>query len=173
MCYNIMWDHFFSPWITCGRRASLLTSTRHQTIINNNITKYPYTPVPPPQHLRTSISVETLAKGCNEFTRQITGSFGAAVFYWVTHIKYLALQTNRDAMLVSATMLRTGLYYSFNTVKQLASGGCEKVTQDITGHGPSHHRSLNRAGDKRVAQAKPHQPEILSRGQHFLFRCFV
>lgn len=35
-------------------------------------------------------------------------------------------------------MLRAGLYYSLNTPKQLVAGGCDKVTQEIAGHGPSH-----------------------------------
>lgn len=33
-------------------------------------------------------------------------------------------------------MLRTGLYYSLNTVKQLVAGGCDKATQEITDHVP-------------------------------------
>lgn len=88
-----------------------------------------------PKHLLLStqghISQWRLSERCNELTWQTIHSFGAAVFYQVMHIKRLALQTNRNITLVSATVLRAALYYSLETIKQ--SGGCDKVTQENTG----------------------------------------
>lgn len=65
-------------------------------------------------------------------------------------------------------MPRTDLCYSLDTVRQLLAGGCDKVTQEITiGH---QSRSLSRAGDKRVAQAKPHVTRDAFKGPTFSFQ---
>lgn len=88
------------------------------------------------------------------------------MFYWAIHTKNLALQTNRNVIPVSATTLRAGLYCSIKIVKQLVAGVCDSDTGEHWHmdhpHSTNHHsrgfpiRSLSRAGDKRVAQDKPH-----------------
>lgn len=64
-------------------------------------------------------------------------------------------------------MLR--IYYSLNIVRQLVvAGGCDKVAQEITtGH---QSRSLSRAGDKRVAQARPDVTRDAPKGSTFSFQ---